>query len=187
MYNVRVQRLLNSLDKAYQGPVIPMKEWDTKIIPKTITGILKKYNLRNTLDMDNPINCDDELADTFFKAGWELALELGMYCEDTERVIKITEDELLATIRDYQDINILGEGQDQVIMKPRRPEDPYKPLVAASLGIVCSEENYLPLVQGIVKHPKLVDVLHGPTLATVFGRTIRSGTPYETLMDIIVT
>lgn len=182
MYNYKVQRLLNNLDKAYTGPVVAMKEWDTKIIPKTIKEILKKYGLNNTLDMDNPINYDDDLADTFFKAGWELALELGLYCEDTERVIKITEDELLECIRDYQEVNILGEGQDQVIMKPRKPEDPYPPLLAASLGIVCSEENYLPLVQGLVKYNKLVDVLHGPTLATVFGRTIRSGTPYETLM-----
>ena len=182
MYNYKVQRLLNNFDKAYTGPICAAKEWDTKIIPKTIKAILAKYGLQNTLDMENPINCDDDLADTFFKAGWELALELGMYCEDTERIIKITEDELLECIRDYQEFNILGEGQDQVIMKPRKPEDNYPPLLAASLGIVCSEENYLPLVQGLVQYNKLVDVLHGPTLATVFGRTIRSGTPYETLM-----
>lgn len=182
MYNYKVQRLLNNLDKAYQGPIVPMKEWDTKIIPKTVKAILKKYGLVGTLDLENPINCDDDLADAFFEAGWELALELGMYCEDTERVIKMTEDELLEAIRDYPESLILGEGQDQVILKPRRPESDIKPLVAASLGIVCSEEIYLPLVQGIVKYPKLVDVLHGPTLATVFGHMFRSGTPYETLL-----
>lgn len=182
MYNIKVQRILRSLEKAQTGQIMPMKEWDTKVIPKTVRGILKKYGLENTLDMENPINCDDDLADTFFKAGWELALELGMYCEDTERVISVTEEELLETIRDYPEQLILGEGQDAVVMRPRRPESDYKPLVASSLGIVCSEENYLPLVQGIVKYPKLVDVLHGPTLATVFGHTIRSGEPIETLM-----
>ncbi len=182
MYNLKVQRLLNNLDKAYVGPVIPVKEWDTKIIPKTIKSILKKYDLAGTYDPENPINCDDELADRFFKAGWELALELGLYCEDTERVIKITEGELLDALRDYQDKNILGSGQDEVIMYPRRPESETEPILAASLAIVCSEENYVPLVQGMVKYPKLVDVLLGPSLATVFGRTIRSGTPYETLM-----
>ena len=41
MYNVKVQRLLRSLEKAYQGPVVTSKEWDTKILPKTIKGILK--------------------------------------------------------------------------------------------------------------------------------------------------
>lgn len=182
MYNIKVQRILRSLEKAQTGQIMPMKEWDTKVIPKTVRGILKKYNLENTLDMENPINCDDDLADTFFKAGWELALELGMYCEDTERIISVTEEELLETIRDYPEQLILGEGQDAVCMRPRRPESEIKPIVASSLGIVCSEENYLPLVQGIVKYPKLVDVLHGPTLATVFGHTIRSGEPIETLM-----
>jgi len=182
MNNYKVQLILHYLDKAFEGPVIPMKEWDTKIIPKTVKGILKKYNLQGTLDMENPINQDPELADRFFQAGWELALELGLYCEDTERVIKVTEEELLECMRNYQSCNILGEGQDQVVMYPRKPESPIVPLVAASLGIVCSEKNYLPLVQGIVKYNKLVDVLHGPTLATVFGHAIRSGTPYETLM-----
>ncbi len=182
MYNIKVQRLLRSIEKAYTGPIMPMKEWDTKVIPQTIKAILKKYDLKGTLDLENPINCDDDLADAFFKAGWELALELGMYCEDTERVIKMTEDELLEAIRDYPDHLVLGEGQDAVTMYPRRPESEIKPLVAASLGIVCSEDIYLPLVQGIVKYPKLVDVLHGPTLATVFGHTIRAGSPLETLM-----
>ena len=76
-------------------------------------------------------------------------------------------------------MNVLGEGQDQVVMHPRRPEDPIEPLLCASLGIACSEDLYMPLVEGIVKYNKLVDVLHGPTLTTVFGRTIRAGTPYE--------
>lgn len=182
MYSLKVQKLLNNLDKAYSGPICTVKEWDTKVIPKTIKSILKEHGLEKTYDPENPINCDDELADRFFKAGWQLAMELGMLCEDTERIIKIDEKELLETIRDYQKENILGEGQDQVIMKPRRPEDPIVPLVAASLGIAVSEENYLPLVQGLVKYNKLVDVLHGPSLTTVFGHTIRSGTPYETLM-----
>lgn len=182
MYNIKVQRLMRSLEKAYNGPIMPMKEWDIKVIPKTIKGILKKYGLQGTLDTENPINWDDELADTFFKAGWELALELGFYCEDTERVIKVTEDELLETIRDYPKYLVLGEGQDAVTMYPRRPESEIEPLLAASLGIVCTEDIYVPLVQGIVKYPKLVDVLHGPSLATVYGHTIRAGSPYETLM-----
>lgn len=181
MNNYKVQAILESIEKAYKGPIIPMKEWDTKIIPKTIKGILKKYDLKGTLDMENPINTDPELADKYFEAGWELALELGLYCEDTERVIHVDEEDLFRMLRNYPKELILGSGQDEVVMKPRKPEDPYEPLLAASLGIVCSEENYVPLAQGIVKYPKLVDVLHGPTLATVFGHEVRSGTPIETL------
>lgn len=182
MYDIKVQKLLNNLDKAYSGPLCTVKEWDTKVIPGAIRSKLKEHGLEKTYDPENPINFDDSLADRFFKAGWELALELGLLCEDTERVIKIDESELLECIRDYQKVNILGEGQDQVVMHPRPPESPIEPLLCASLGIACSEDLYMPLVEGIVKYNKLVDVLHGPTLTTVFGRTIRAGTPYETLM-----
>jgi methylamine--corrinoid protein Co-methyltransferase len=87
----------------------------------------------------------------------------------------------MEAIRDYPTEIVLGEGQDAVTMYPRRPESEIKPLIEASLGIVCTEDIYLPLVQGIVKYPKLVDALHGPTLGTVFGHTIRSGSPMETL------
>lgn len=180
--NIKVQKLLNNLDKAYTGPICTVKDWDIKVIPQAIRSKLKEHGLQNTYDPENPINADDSLADRFFQAGKELALELGMLCEDTERIIKIDEKELEECMRDYQSENLLGSGQEQVVMKPRKPEDPYPPLLAASLGIVCSEENYLPLVEGIIRYKKLVDVLHGPTLATIYGRPIRSGTPYETIM-----
>ncbi len=178
----KIDKLLNNLDKAYNGKLCSVKEWDTKIIPGTIRSKLKEHGLAGTLDMENPINTDDELADRFFKAGNELALELGLLCEDTERIIKVDEAELQASLRDYQFENVIGSGQQTRVMKPRVPEDPYQPILEASLGIVCSEEIYMPLVEGIVKYPKLVDSLHGPTLATVYGRPVRSGTPYETLM-----
>lgn len=180
--SLRREKILRSLERAYTGPVCSVKEWDTKIIPQTIKAKLKQYGLEKTLDLENPINCDDDLADAFFKAGYELALEIGMLNVETERVIKITEEELQDTLRHKPAQITLGSGSDQVVLKARKPEDPTPPLLAASLGIVVSEENYVPIVEGLVKYRKLVDVLHGPSLATVYGQKIRSGTPYETLM-----
>jgi len=180
--SLRREKILRSLERAYTGPVCTVKEWDTKVIPQTIKAKLKKYGLEKTLDLDNPINYDDDLADQFFKAGKELALEIGMFNVETERIIKITDDELQDTLRHKPSEITLGTGPDQVLLKARRPEDPYEPLLAASLGIVVSEELYVPIVEGLVKYRKLVDVLHGPSLATIYGKTVRSGTPFETLM-----
>ena len=184
---IRRHKILKSLEKAYSGPICSVKEWDTKVIPKTIRAKLKEHCLANTLDMENPINTDDHLADQFFKAGYELALELGMLCTDTERIMQITEEELQETLRESPKEIKLGHGKDQVTMKPRKPESVIEPLLAASLGIVVSEELYVPITEGLIKYKKLVDVLHGPTLATVYGKRIRSGTPYETLMGCYET
>ena len=180
--SLRTEKILRSLDRAYTGPICTVKEWDSKVVPKTIKAILKKHGLENTCDVDNPINFDDEVADRYFQAGWELALEIGMLNVETERIIKITEDELIDTLKHKPHQISLGSGEDEVILKARRPEDPTPPLLAASLGIVVSEELYVPIVEGLVKYRKLVDVLHGPSLDTVYGRKVRSGTPYETLM-----
>ncbi|ATW24858.1 monomethylamine:corrinoid methyltransferase [Candidatus Formimonas warabiya] len=180
--SLRREKLLKSLEKAFTGPICSVKEWDTKIIPQTIKEKLKKYGLQNTLDMENPINTDDDLADQFFKAGHELALELGMLNVETERIIKITEEELKHTLMHKPKELTLGSGPDTVLLKVRKPEDPTPPLLCASLGIVVSEDLYVPIVEGLVKYRKLVDVLHGPSLATIYGQKVRSGTPYETLM-----
>lgn len=180
--SLRREKILKSLEKAYTGPVCSVKDWDTKVVPQAIRAKLKKYRLEKTLDLENPINTDDDLADEFFKAGYELALELGMLNVETERIIKITEEELQETLKHKPSQVTLGSGADQVVLKARKPEDPTPPLLAASLGIVVSEELYVPIVEGIVKYRKLVDVLHGPSLATVYGHEVRSGTPYETLM-----
>ena len=45
-----------------------------------------------------------------------------------------------------------------------------------------SEELFVPLVTGLVQKKHLVDILIGPSLPTVYGHEVRSGTPYETLM-----
>ena len=86
--NNKHTKILNSLDKARTAPRVLEADWDRKILPRTLKSIAKKYDLLGTCDTDNPVNTDPELADAFFKAGWEAALELGFYCHDTETIIK---------------------------------------------------------------------------------------------------
>ena len=164
------------------GPVCTVKDWDSKVIPRTTKAVLARHHLEKTCNPSEPINYDDDLADAFFKAGYELALEIGMLCPDTERIVKAEEKEIQQTMKDTPDELTLGTGADMVVMKPRRPEDPYPPLNCVSLGIVVSEELYVPIVTGMIQKKHLVDALHGPSIQTVYGHEIRSGTPYETLM-----
>ena len=177
------RKILRTLDRARLGERVTEKEWDQKIVPKTLREVAKEFGLMGTCDPDNPINCDDELADRFFKAGWEAALRLGFFCPDTESIIKIDADELEREFKKVPGEFVVGQGAEQSHVVARRPEDPRKPIFCAPLSIQMNEELYIPLVEGIVSS-RLVDMQEGPSLDTVMGSPLLADSPYETFAGI---
>ena len=175
--NARLEKVLTALGRAHTGPVCDVQDWDARVIPQKTRAYLKKYHLEKTCDPAQPINADDSLADTFYRAGYELALDIGMLCPDTDRVIKVTEEEIEQTLKELPDQLVLGSGPDTVVMKPRRPEDPYPPITAVPLCLVVSEHLWVPLVVGLVQKRHLVDIFFGPSLPTVYGLTVRGRAP----------
>ena len=91
---INLDRLLDVLDRAHNGPVLQDDDFNLKVIPGAISGVLKKYGLMSTVDLDNPINTDDDLADRFYQAGFEAAIMIGLMCKDTNRLVKFSEQEL---------------------------------------------------------------------------------------------
>ncbi len=170
------------LDRAHTGPICEPKDWDVKLIPSKVGEKLKEHGLQNTCDKENPINTDDGLADEFWRAGFEFAVELGMICLDTKRIIKFTEAEVKEAIKNATSEITLGSGGDKVTIKSRRPEDKQLPRFRSGVGPT-SEDSITPLVQGIAQY-KIIDVLSPPSLTTVQGRPLKSGTPYETLAGV---
>lgn len=170
------------MNKAYTGPICDLKEWETKRIPGMIKEKLKKFDLAKTFDAENPINMDDELADRFYEAGYELALEMGLLCTDTNRIIDIEKEELDEMLKNKPNSIKAGSGDDEINIRCRKPEDEIVPMVESSLALVLDEELYILFVEEIIKHRKLVDILNGPSMVTLHGNTVRSGTPMETLL-----
>ena len=177
------KKILRTLDKARTGDRVLEKDWDQKIVPRTLKEVAKKYNLLGTCDPNNPVNTDPELADRFFQAGWEAALRLGFFCPDTETVIKVDEDELKREFNKVIDHFTLGHGTEQKLIQCRRPSDGIEPIFTAPLSIQMDEELYIPLVEGIVTCP-LVDMQEGPSLDTVMGSPLLADSPYETFAGI---
>jgi hypothetical protein len=85
---------IDILDRANKGPVCETKDWDMKVIFKTVSEKLREYGLERVYSPDNPLNSDSKLADDFWKAGLDLAVNTGMFCQTTNRIIKFTEREL---------------------------------------------------------------------------------------------
>jgi len=177
-----IEHALQILDRAHTGPPCTAKEWGFKLF-KTIAEKLKKYGVEKTCDTENPINTDDELADRFYKAGYELALEMGVFCQDTDRIIKLTEEELDEAIRNAPSEVVLGKGRDMVVLKNRKPEDKLQPLSSSPMGHLITEDVYVQLHQGIAQHRE-IDALRSGTLGTMFGRPVLAGSPYETAVGM---
>jgi methylamine--corrinoid protein Co-methyltransferase len=175
------ENFLRVLDKAHTGPICTAKDWNLKVLPEKVSQKLRAYRLEGTCDTENPINTDDELADTFFKAGFELALDSGLLCTDTERIIEITEAEIKKALEEAPKEVVFGKGPDATLMKTRIPEDKHPALFGSPMGNLISEDVYIPLHQGIAQVHE-VDIFGGSTIPTIFGRRVLAGTPYETLV-----
>ncbi|MEI8132706.1 MAG: monomethylamine:corrinoid methyltransferase, partial [Leptolinea sp.] len=170
------------LDRAHNGEFCTAKEWDIKKISGTIRRILKDHKLEKTCDPNNPVNFDYDLADRFYQAGFQAALELGYFCEDTERIIKVSQEELENALKFAPSEIFFGEGKDGTLIKSRTPGDPFTCKVACSLGITVSEDIAMQVLTGIAAEPE-VDILEGITLTTIRGHQVLTGTPWETLMN----
>lgn len=173
--------IVEILRRTESGEYCSTKDWDIRRIPTAIREILKKYQLEKTYDPETPVNWDYSLADTYYKAGFELAVELGYLCESTERIVKVSEEELDSAVRFAPAELVIGEGKDATLMKARTPADPYPMVCASSLGITMSEDIYPILAEGIARERE-VDLLEAGSLVTIFGNEVLSGTPWETIL-----
>lgn len=173
--------IINILERTQNGEYCTVKEWDVKRIPKAVKEKLEKYELKGTCDPENPVNMDAELADRFYKAGYEMALDLGMLCETTDRIIKVSKEELDGALKKAPAELTIGTGDDATVIKARKPSDSYECKFGASLGITTSEEVWPALTEGIARQ-KAVDVLEGGSLKSIYGLDVIPDAPSETLV-----
>ena len=173
--------IAETLRRIQVGEYCAPKDWDVRRIPGVVKDLLNKYQLSGTCSPETPVNLDYELADTFFRAGYEMALRLGFYCTDTERIVRVSQEELDNALQYAPRELFIGEGKDGIWIKHRMPGDPYPLRVACPLGITVTEEYY-PIILELIARERSVDILNGPTLVSIFGIESKSGTPIESLL-----
>ena len=176
--------LFNILDKTLAGPLMEKRAFELKLVPKVTAEVLREYGLERVFDPESPINTDLSLAKEFYRAGFDLALRLGMFCPDTKRRVMFTEGELRQALQDAPTEVTLGYGKDKVTIRSRKPEEGREPVAEGSaLGMAVSEEYFIPLCMAIAQY-RVIDIILAPTLDTINGREVRARTPYETIMGM---
>lgn len=171
--------IIDVLDRVFAGPVCEPAEWDKRVVPGKIKEKLTEHGLKGTCDLENPISTDSGLADEFWEAAFELAIDLGILCLDTRRIIKVSEDELKDVLRNLPTDIALGDGRDRVHIKIRGPNDKLT-FSGGPFGICLSEDLYVPICQSAAQY-KEVDMLIPGALETLHGRPVRAGTALEAM------
>ena len=168
------------LDKAEKGPILEIDEWDRVYIYEKIQGLVNKYNI--AFDLEDPgLPSDDALADRLFEAAMELAVDSGVYCTDTKRRMIWTRDELDAVLAKVPEVVHIGEGDNQVAIKKRLPDEDAPVVIGGGpWGVVVPEELFLPLTTAYVQE-EAIDFYCTAALKSTYGRLIRAQSPWDTL------
>ena len=177
---VEISEFLAVLDKAETGPIVDIKEWDQVFIYETIQQLVEKHTIK--LDTQDPgVPSDDALADQVFQAAFELAVKSGVYCTDTQRRMIWTEEELQTVLDRVPEEVQIGEGAETRTIKKRLPdENSYVTIGGGPWGVVVPEELFLPLTIAYAQDEK-TDFICTAALKSTYGRSIRAGSPWDTL------
>jgi methylamine--corrinoid protein Co-methyltransferase len=169
--------MLLVLDKAENGLVVEEKEWDLNYIHRSIKELVKKYDIHWEAGLMVP--SDDSLADRLFSAGMELAREVGLYCLDTKRQMKWSQDELDYILSTAPGEETIGTGQDSVTIRHRLPDE-RSPIttIGGPYGTPVPEELFVPIMISYAQE-RVLDYIDNATLTTTHGRSIKAGSPWE--------
>jgi methylamine---corrinoid protein Co-methyltransferase len=179
--------LLEVIDRAMTGRYCKEQDFTMKALVPKLAEVLDKYDI--AYDAGTPVPYDDDLADRVFQAGFELYRDVGLYCPDSRRVLRFTEQELAQALKDAPCQTVLGEGKEQRTLRPRRPDSEATPWCwLGALGApVSTEELYSSIMEAYATYLPLADSITAPSLASFNGRAVRTGTPLEVIAAMRVT
>jgi methylamine---corrinoid protein Co-methyltransferase len=165
-------------DRAQKGEKCTQDDWDLMTIPMKAMELKNKYNLDFGTET---VPTDKDQMERLFKAGIEMLLDCGIYCTDTKRIVKYTEDEIWDAINNPMPAFQLGTGRDSVQMKKRTVGDKRKPIVQGGpTGSPISEDMFMPIHMSYALE-KEVDTIVNGVMMTIRGKPPIPGSPYEIL------
>jgi len=170
-------RLIEILARAEQGPLLEEKDFEIKIVAPTAKKLTNEYCIQREEGVIIP--SDNDLADRLYQAGFDFAVEVGMFCVNSSRRIMWTAEEYTDILRKCPKKATLGSGKDAVDVHSRTPEDD-TPLmiIGGAYGIEVPEDIFVPLMLSYAQE-EIIDVIDNPTLERVYGHPPKAGSPWE--------
>ncbi|MEK6655445.1 MAG: monomethylamine:corrinoid methyltransferase, partial [Thermodesulfobacteriota bacterium] len=168
---------LDICERAIYGPIMSEKDFDMKVFIPKLNDLVRKYGI--TYDGGNPVPCDDKAADNLFQAAVEFLSSVGIYCQDTNRLIQFTKEEILDGIAKAPGKCFFGEGKDAKVFGMRKPDDKKTPWLHVGSGIVTTTEEMITnKIEAYASIPE-VDSISIPALDSIRGIPVTAGSPIE--------
>ena len=163
--------LLEVAERAQNGPKMDEKERDMSMFRK-MQMLSEKYGLK-VGEYGKFYDVDNAYADQLFDAAVEFLSDLGVYCINTNRAIRFTEEEVREACREAPGQITVGADRDVRTLAKREIEDP-RPRNIVVGGHSAWNEELMPLenmVKELVRIPR-VDYLETFNYHRIMGREV---------------
>jgi methylamine--corrinoid protein Co-methyltransferase len=172
-----VLTFLDIYERSLTGPIMSERDFDMKVFIPRLRQVVEVYGIE--YDEQNPIPSDDEAADKLFDAAVDFLSQVGVYCQGTNRVIQLTEDEILEAVRKAPGRCFAGEGKDAGVFDMREPDDRRIPWLHVGSGIVASSEEVMTNLVEAYGSIAEADSISISALDRIRGIPVAAGTPAE--------
>ena len=168
-----MMNLLEIAKRAMNGPKMGDLDWYMSLYRK-MQELEKRHRLSYPKADDGPILLDSEQRTGYFQAAVDFVAENGVYCTDTHRVIRFSEEEIRDSLRTAPGQSIIGEGAETRAIVKRRFDsggDQPSPIVGGGIHAPIRQDltNYVPQVFARMHR---VDYMEGFTFSEVDGYEI---------------
>jgi hypothetical protein len=172
--------MLNFLDvyeRALKGPIMTEQDFDMKVFIPTLRRVVKEYQIQ--YDEENPVPADDAAVDNLFNAAVDFLSQVGVYCQDTNRVINFSKKEILDAVQEAPGKCFVGEGKEAGVFSTRKPDDEKIPWLHVGSGIVANTEEMMSnLIEGYGSISE-ADSISISALDSIRGIPAMAGSPAE--------
>jgi methylamine--corrinoid protein Co-methyltransferase len=170
--------VLEAMERCQKGPLMDVKEFNKKLQVK-LREASAKLNIKLNLDEVIP---PPDVADAVFEAAIDYGAEVGLYNNDTSRVLQFSRAELIETAHTRKPEFNIGEGKDMVTIRARHFGDKSLPVrMPGPAGVPITEEYYVPLHLSYAKLPEVQGIVPG-CLTTARGFKNLAATPAEVVL-----
>jgi methylamine--corrinoid protein Co-methyltransferase len=155
--------LFAAIERSSTGPIMAEEKFETELLPTVLEDLQRKHKIE--WNPDEGVMIDADMADAVFQAGLELLLEVGLYCKDTRRIVKFTQEEVLEAIATARSEVTFGRDRQAFTMSPRAPGDKQHPYTWFPAGALTKDlDLYRSFARTVMQEPTCDGVIPIPLL-----------------------